>query len=107
MLCCFFSVFGSKQMVSVCQMSVMTCRFVGTSLMMLGRFLMMSSGVFVVFSGFFVMLRTFMLSHFASLLYEIRRIHIMQILLSIVFDRITGPLKRERRAAEAVSRAFR
>jgi hypothetical protein len=94
-------------MVSVCQMSVMSCRFVVTSLMMLGRLFMMSGCVFVVFSGFFVMLRTFMLSHFASLLYKIRRIHIMQVLLSIVFDRITGPLKRESRAADAVSRAFR
>jgi hypothetical protein len=68
MLCCFLSVFRSKQMVSLCQMSVMTCRFVGTSLMVLGRLPMMSGGVFVVFSGFFVMLRTCMLSHFASLL---------------------------------------
>ena len=67
MLCRRFSLFGCEQMVSMCQMSVMTCHFMGTSFVLLGGLPMMSSGVFVVFSGFFVMLRAFMLSHFVLL----------------------------------------
>jgi hypothetical protein len=72
MLCRRFSVFGGEQMVSVCEMSMMACRFVGTSLMVLSCLPMMSGGVFVVFSSFFVMLRAFMLSHFVSLLQKLR-----------------------------------
>jgi hypothetical protein len=74
MLCRCFSVFGGEQMVSVCQMSMMACRFVGTSLMMLRRLPMMAGGVFVVFSSFLVMLRAFMLSHFVALLSKITRL---------------------------------
>jgi len=74
-------------------MSVMACRFVVTSLMVLSRLPMMSGGVFVVFSSFSVMLRTFMLSHCVPLPSEITRIGIAGLLLSVVFNRITGPLK--------------
>jgi group II intron maturase len=51
MLCRCFSLFGGEQMVSVCQMSVMACRFVGTSLMVLRRFPMISGCMFLVFSS--------------------------------------------------------
>lgn len=68
MLCRCCSVFGGEQMVSVRQMSMMPCRFVGTSLMMLRRLPMMSGGVFVVFGGFLVMLRAFVLCHSVSFL---------------------------------------
>jgi hypothetical protein len=64
MLCRCFSVFGGEQMVSVCQVSMMACRFMGASLVVLRRLPMMSGRVFVVFSGFVVMLRAFMLRHF-------------------------------------------
>jgi hypothetical protein len=74
-------------------MSVMACRFVVTSLIVLSRLPMMSGGVFMVFSGFFVMLRTFMLSHCVPLSLKITRIGIAGLFLSIIFNRLTGPLK--------------
>ena len=54
----FFRVLGGKQMVAVCKMGVMPCRFVGTSLMVLRGLPMMTGGVLVVLGRFLVMLRT-------------------------------------------------
>ena len=66
MLCGCFSVFGGEQMVPVCQMSMMTRSFVGTSFVVLCRLPMMFGGVLVVFSGLFMTLRAFVLCHFFS-----------------------------------------
>jgi hypothetical protein len=65
-LCRCFSVFRSERMVSVSEMSVMTCRFMGPGLMVLRRLPMMSCGVLVMFSSFLMMLRAFMVGHFFS-----------------------------------------
>jgi hypothetical protein len=68
MLCRCFSMFGSKQMMSMRQVSVVAGRFVVTSLMLRRCLLMVAGGVFVVFGGLLMMLRALMHSHFGSLL---------------------------------------
>jgi len=91
-LCRCFSVFLGERMVSVGEMSMVTCRFVGASLMVLRRFPMMSCGVLVMFGSFLMMLRAFMVGHFFPLPSKITRLRIARLFVSVFFNGITGRL---------------
>lgn len=65
-LCGFFRMLSSQDMMTVRKLSVMPCFFVRTSLVMFGCLLMMPRGMFVVFGCFFMMLCTLVFSHLYS-----------------------------------------
>jgi hypothetical protein len=74
-------------------MSMMAGHFVGTSLMLLCSLTMVSGSVFVMFSGFFVMFSAFVLGHFVSSPIQNSAITDTGFYVSVVFNRITVPLR--------------
>jgi hypothetical protein len=64
--CRFLCVVGSLEMVSVRNVSVMSCLFMRAHLVMLGRFKMMACGVLVVLGCLLVVLCTLVSSHLLS-----------------------------------------
>jgi hypothetical protein len=61
--CRFLCVVDSVEMVSLSNVSVMSCLFVRARLMMLGRFKMMACGMLMVLSCLLVVLCTLVSSH--------------------------------------------
>jgi hypothetical protein len=61
--CRFLCVVGGLEMVSVSNMSVMSCLFMRARLMMLGRFTMMACGMLMVLGCLLVVLCTLVSSH--------------------------------------------
>jgi hypothetical protein len=93
MFCSGFGVLGGQNIVSMCQMSMMTCRLVVARIMMFSGFTMMSCRVFMMFRSFFVMLGSRMLSHFLFPLESLRTGTDTGLCLSRFFSSITGTLK--------------
>ena len=61
--CCFLCVVGSLEMVSVSNVSVMSCLFMRARLVMLGRFKMMACGILMVLGCLLVVFCTLVFSH--------------------------------------------
>jgi hypothetical protein len=70
--CRFLCVVCSVEMVSVSNVSVMSCLLMRACLMMLGRFKMMTCGMLMVLGCLFVVLCTFVSSHCYGLLLRMR-----------------------------------
>jgi hypothetical protein len=58
-LCRFFRMMNSMQMVSMCDVGMVSRRFLATACLVLSRFSVMSRGMFMMLGGLFVMFCAF------------------------------------------------